>query len=220
MGDSSHYNLIHAYLEAKQAVIKAGFSEEIAWQENINFDNVNESEFLSEAAWVILSSGMREKIVRKKFPDISTAFFNWESARTIVLYRESCFNGALRCFNHVNKINAILKIAFHIYEKGFHFVKESIVKNGIPYIMSFPYMGPATSYHFAKNNGLQCVKPDRHLIRIAKKIGYNSPESMCSEIAIEIGEKIAVVDIVLWRYATIFTDYLDSFYSKLPRNLT
>ena len=86
--------LAMAYLDAKMAVIDAGFSFEIDWQENIDFDRVNESGFLREAAWVVLASGFRESVVRKVFPYISDSFLNWESADAIVANRAACLSSA------------------------------------------------------------------------------------------------------------------------------
>ena len=54
-----------------------------------------------------------------------------------------------------------------------------------------------------KNLGFDVVKPDRHLLRLASSLGFDSPEELCAEIAYEFGEPAAVVDIVLWRYCTL-----------------
>ena len=62
------------YLEAKETIIDLGFAEEIDWQENLDFSKIWESDFLREMAWVILSSGLREAVIRNKFPEISRAF--------------------------------------------------------------------------------------------------------------------------------------------------
>jgi thermostable 8-oxoguanine DNA glycosylase len=64
-------------------------------------------------------------------------------------------------------------------------------------------MGPTTACHLAKNLGVVLVKPDRHLTRIAVKTGYKSAERMCRTIAEVVGDSLSVIDIVIWRYATI-----------------
>ena len=203
--------LASAYLTAKQTVTNMGYSHEIDWQDSLIFSNIAESDFLRESAWVILSSGMREIVIRKKFPDISLAFFQWKSARKISLHRNRCRINALRFFNHRRKIDAIIHIAIHVWQKGFCVVKESIQNEGISYVMHLPYMGPATAYHLLKNIGMQVAKPDRHLTRIANVLGYHSPHLMALDIARTIGEKVTVVDLVLWRYATLHSDYLETF---------
>ena len=67
-------SLIGVYLRAKGDILSAGYADEIDWQEDLSFDGVSEADFLMEGAWVILSSGMREKIVRRKFKVLSEIF--------------------------------------------------------------------------------------------------------------------------------------------------
>jgi hypothetical protein len=204
-----------AYMSAKSFVIEAGYYSEIYWQESTQFDSIEESYFLREAAWVILSSGMREAIVRQKFPMISKSFFNWHSAKKIVDNKKKCLEGALQYFGHRRKIESIIQVSAHVHLNGFDNVCRSIEKDGIEYIMQFPYMGPVTSYHFAKNLGMPVSKPDRHLCRIAKAVGYNSPQLMCSDIAELTGEKVSVIDLIFWRFATLQKNYMSFFYNSI-----
>jgi len=203
--------LASVYMTVKFSVIEAGYDSEVDWQENTKFENITESYFIKEGAWVILSSGMREIIIRQKFPGISAAFFGWESAEKIVRNKEKCFEEAIQHFGHRKKINAIIQVAKHVLENGFNNVCEAILNESIQYIIKLPYMGPATSYHFAKNIGLPVSKPDRHLRRIAKTIGYSSPQLMCEDIAEVTGEKVSVIDLILWRFATLNRNYLTYF---------
>ena len=198
-------------MRAKRHVIEAGYAYEIDWQDTVAFDSVTERDFLREAAWVVLSCGMRESVVRSKFPAISLAFLDWESAEQIVAHRRACYKAALRYFNHQKKIEAIVEIAEHVLESKFPVVRNSVQREGVDYLMQLPFMGPATSRHLAKNIGLSMAKPDRHLMRIATEAGYGSPQLMCGDIAALVGDKVAVVDLVLWRYATLDKNYLDLF---------
>lgn len=49
-----------SYLTIKRFVIDAGYASEVDWQADVEFDQTSESDFLREAAWVVLSSGFRE----------------------------------------------------------------------------------------------------------------------------------------------------------------
>lgn len=201
--------LISKYLFAKTIVIDEGYSAEIGWQSNIKFDDLNESIFLRELAWVVLSSGMRERVVRNLFSKISDCFFNWESAKLIVDNEDKCFREAIRYFNNKPKISAIIDSARRINCIGFYKIKKIISKNPIGTLREFSYIGPVTVYHLAKNIGLPLAKPDRHLTRIANKEGYSDVQMFCNEISKLSGDSIPVVDIVLWRFATIENDYLN-----------
>jgi len=60
-------SLMLKYAFAKTIVQDEGFQDEILWQSNLCFDNLNESTFLREIAWVILTCGMKETIIRNRF---------------------------------------------------------------------------------------------------------------------------------------------------------
>ena len=189
----------------------AGFAAEVDWQDDLSFKKIEESDFLREAAWVVLGSGMREAVVRRKFDEFSRAFLGWESAAAIVENKAFCRVTALSCFAHTRKIDGILAIADHVAAVGYTSVRRSIEDVGLEYLERFPFIGPITRYHLAKNIGLDVAKPDRHLVRISKASGFSSAELMCRTIADLVGEKVAVVDIVLWRFATFNGNYINMF---------
>lgn len=203
--------LASAYVKAKLKVLAAGYAPEIMWQKTLEIQDLTEVHLLRECAWVILSSGMRESVIRKKFPDITHAFFEWASAQEIVLHRDHCIRTALPFFWHERKIEAIAQSAQIIYSKGFEVLRDEIAYDPIGTLRQFPYIGPATSFHVAKNIGLPFAKPDRHLCRLAVLSGYERPSDLCSAIAEYIGDPVAVVDIVLWRFAILHPDYLTAF---------
>lgn len=203
--------LASAYVNAKTQVLAAGYADEIVWQRNLRPGEVTEHRFLKECAWVILSSGMRESVIRMKFPQVSEAFFDWCSAEEIVGHHEQCVSSALVSFRHEGKIKAIAQCARIIHEKGFPSICDELASDPINVLQRFPYIGPATSYHVAKNIGFSVAKPDRHLCRLSELSGYDSPADLCRALADYIGDPIPVVDIVLWRFATLRGDYLTSF---------
>jgi hypothetical protein len=199
-----------AYLIAKQAVIENGYEYEIDWQISTKYSQLTETIFLQEAAWVILSAGMRERVIRSVFPYISSAFFDWTSASIITSNGHNCRANALIKFRHEKKIDAIIEIASHVAERSFDFVYDSIQHKGIQYLSNFPFLGPATSCHLAKNLGIPIAKPDRHLIRIANVFGYTNVQDLCIRIAEYVGDEVAEIDLVLWRYATLDKNYLNT----------
>jgi hypothetical protein len=195
------------YTLAKRVVLDEGFGEEIRWQENIQFSNVDESCFLREAAWVVLSAGMRESVVRSKFTAFSAAFMNWVNAETIIRNSERCRQMAGSIFAHPGKINSIIGIAETIGGFGFETFKNKICADGVDFLQSLPFIGPVTSFHLAKNIGLDVVKPDRHLVRVSALAGYADPSEFCQIIADAVGDRLSVVDLVVWRYATLNPGY-------------
>ncbi len=203
--------LAEIYLDLKSIVVTNGYGPEIDWQDTRDLNTISESEFLQESAWVILCSGMKESIIRNIFGEISIAFINWKSSNSISENAESCRLNALKVFNSPLKIAAILSLCNKIDTSGFKSTKRLIKTQGIDFLKEFDFIGPITCYHLAKNIGLDVVKPDRHLVRIAKECKVSNPHRLCDLIAQITGDRISVIDVVLWRYATIHKDYLSKF---------
>ncbi len=203
--------LIDAYVEAKVSIVEEGFGHEIDWQYRLCFDSVSESQFLEELAWVVLNSGMRESVVRARFASVAESFRYWESAAVVAANDTWCREAALGHFAHVGKIEAILSAARRVDSVGFQTIRDSIIEQGARYLESFEYLGPVTSIHLAKNLGLDLVKPDRHLCRVAEAAGYGSPEEMCKVISTATGDRLGIIDLVIWRYATVTRDYCQKF---------
>lgn len=203
--------LTEAYLDAKEYVISAGFGDEIDWQEDVVVEETTESVFLREAAWVILSSGFRESVVRRVFPEVSAAFRDWVDANRIAEDIGECRGQALQAFGNRRKIDAIASIILKVADEGICEIKRKIRCRGVDYIRELPFMGPVTSLHFAKNLGVPIAKPDRHLVRVTKAAGYTSTNELCAAISKFVGESIAVVDLVIWRFATLRSDYESVF---------
>jgi hypothetical protein len=203
--------LITSYLLAKVAVLEAGFENEITWQEQLSLDDVDEQTFLREAAWVVLSSGMREAVIRRLFPTVEEAFGCWHSATWIVEHAKDCKAQALSVFAHERKIEGLVEISRVVVARGVESLIADVKRFGPDALKGLPYMGPATSRHLAKNLGVDVAKPDRHLIRVAEIAGYDSPARLCEHIAEGVGDTVAVVDLVIWRFATISTNYVEFF---------
>lgn len=205
--DCNLHDLCSAYWFAKRRVTEEGFRSEITWQQDVRLASITEPTFLSEAAWVVLSAGMRERIVRRVFPGIAAAFLGWSSARNIVQRSDHCVRSALQVFHHERKIRSIVGIAKHVADVGLDGVRRQLVSEGAAYLQVLPYIGPVTCHHLAKNLGLRTAKADRHLTRIAAAAGYSCPIAMCDAIAAQTGDSVSVVDIVLWRFATMCSSY-------------
>jgi len=191
------------YSKAKEFVIKAGYDWEIDWQDNVNFEDITESQFLSEAAWVVLCSGMHERVIRNCFKNVSICFLGWESSAEIIENKKYCVEYALQYFNNRRKINAIATIVEIVHQQGYMDFKEQLRKTPLETLKSLPYIGPITSYHLAKNIGLSFAKADRHLARISKGFGFNCVQEFCNGISRISGDTIQVVDVVLWRFANL-----------------
>ncbi len=198
----------HAYFYAKEIVRREGFISEIETQESISFKNVDKTSFIQETAWVILNSGMRESVIRKIWSKFSKSFYEWNDLDRILSTKDECLKNALKTFNYPKKVQSIIDCISIIENKGYDNFKNEIKEKGVDVLEELPFIGKITKYHLAKNIGFNCSKPDRHLQRISDHLNFDCVHDMCSIISKTTFEKESVVDLVLWRFATLKPDYL------------
>lgn len=191
---------VRFFSKARSYVQLAGLSSEVAWQRETNFAKFTESDLLREHAWVTLCSGFRESVVRRVFDHVSLCFCDWESAEAIVSAGDICYSTAASSFSNQIKLQGILSAAKHINDVGFREFKQSVLVDPINQLQALPFIGPVTSWHLAKNLGLDVAKPDRHLVRVSELLGFRSADHLCQELAATTGEQAKVVDLIVWRY--------------------
>ncbi|MHB8358515.1 MAG: HhH-GDP family DNA glycosylase [Thermoplasmataceae archaeon] len=206
---SKQAGVVCVYQKVKNQVIRLGFGHEIQWQGSVDFKEVTETDFLREYAWVVLTCGMKEKVISHIFPSFSDAFYEWESSWEIVRNEEKCRGLGLEVFHNQAKVEAIITTAKKISVSGFEYFKKWIERDTLTNLRSLPYIGMITQFHLAKNLGMEVAKPDRHLSRIAHLLGYNDVQALCKKVSNETGDRISVVDLVFWRFASISNAYLD-----------
>ena len=207
--------LLTAYLDAKEFVIDSGYAWEIDWQWDVANTPPTESDVLREAAWVILCSGFRESVVRDLFEGFSKAFLYWASSAEIRRHSVTCRRQALRVFGNHRKVDAICNFAVQVDEIGFSTVLQELQVDSIKFLQTFDHIGPVTSYHLAKNLGALFSKPDRHLERVSQAVGFANPQDLCHVIAESMGDPVPVVDVVIWRFATLRKDYVKVFQTAI-----
>jgi len=203
---SQYWHLAGAYMTMKEWVIDAGYAAELDWQDQLYFSDLTESRFLCEAAWVILSAGFSNAVLRTRFDAIAEAFCRFSNAGEIVENARRCRRDALLVFGNSRKIDAIVEVARRVVGAGFRETKSRIETERCHFLEGFPQIGPVAALHLMKNLGIDTVKPDRHIIRVAAAAGH-SPESLCQAISNIVGDRISVVDLVIWRFATQRSDY-------------
>ncbi|NHJ25977.1 MAG: hypothetical protein EAX89_15475 [Candidatus Lokiarchaeota archaeon] len=169
------------YQKAKQFIISKGFENDIKWVESLNIKKTTALQFRNEYIWCVLNAGMREQVARK-------------------IYNNFLIDFDLSKIRHGSKRVAIEK-ALKYYEGWFKEVLAAI--NPFVFLKTLSWIGDINKFHLARNIGIDCVKPDRHLSRMAEKFGFNDPLEMCKEIQKITNEKLGVIDIVLWRYANL-----------------
>lgn len=172
------------YLELRARVVALGYGDEIGWQQTVTAPETSR-DFAIEAIFVICNSGMRATVARGIFEKVMAALDAGEPVGTV--------------FSHIGKIAAIEDIWFRRCWWFGEYLKTK-PEDQIAFLETLPWIGPITKFHLAKNLGLDVAKPDRHLERIATAAGTD-PHTLCARLSEVTGDRIATVDLVLWRAA-------------------
>jgi hypothetical protein len=168
----------------REAVSVSGFASEIRWAQRVGAPE-SADDFASELIFVICSSGMREQVARKIYDGVMAALRCGLVAGDVFRHR-----GKARSINHV------------WYDRESLFDQYKAAGDKLAWLAGVDWIGPITKYHAARNLGLDVIKPDRHLVRIAAAAG-TTPDDLCARMAADSGDRIGVVDIVLWRASNL-----------------
>jgi hypothetical protein len=173
---------IDRYLELREELVEAGYRDEYVWASTVG-PCPDADTFAAEACWVILNAGMKEQVARK--------LWGW--------IRPALQEGRLESqdFKHDGKREALKYVwdnrrqLFAVWCDAGRLVDD---------LEKLPWIGPITKFHLARNLGVDCCKPDRHLVRIASP---RTPEDLCRDLAEQSGDRVGAVDAVLWRAANL-----------------
>jgi hypothetical protein len=179
-----------------------GYQNQINWFQNLNpVSQVSDRDFLDELAWCVFNSGMREQVIRKKWPLLRPAFCDFVAAN-IIQNETAVFQGAMAIFGYAGKVNAVITAAKRVITEGpmGPLLARMSEEQLLVFLESFPFIGPVTKFHLARNIGVDVVKPDRHMVRLANYAGFASPRELVDVIAGFARERIGVIDYALWQW--------------------
>jgi hypothetical protein len=201
-------DILEIYKGVKAYVVACGFAWEIDIVENRHLtDDVDEVTFLREFAYVVLNSGMKNNVIEGLWMAFLETWHGFKDWREIDVSRAIVSSSQI--FNHRKKLagiaNAVLFLRSPCEPGGTWPVLRTRLRAVGPDVLrnNFDFMGPATSRHFARNLGIDCVKPDRHLVAVARAAGFYTPDAFAAHLAALSGDRVGTVDVVVWRHASI-----------------
>jgi len=208
------------FFEIEKQIIDSGLGEDKDSFETIKKrllkpPVLNAQEFAEECIYVILAGGFRQKIAKKKFGEIMS-FINGGG--------EVLEKNLLKIFGNVNKIRAIVKIWNNKenFRDGFYKLKTENEK--LDYLGKLPHIGEVTKNHLARNLGINMVKYDVWIQRLAIALskadlqaGFPLSEevkALCDKMFAQVekatGLNKGYIDVVLWKACQTGILHLDS----------
>jgi hypothetical protein len=191
------------YRALRARVADAGYAHDIEWAQTVG-PPASAVDFALEYTYVVCNSGMKQQIARKIYDKIIRVLSHYQES-----FEWTKLKGDLdNAFGHKGKTQGILYVWAHrdaLYRKFMvnyplpgDFCATARL-TAIEFLHSLPWIGDITKFHLAKNLGLNMVKPDRHLVRIAKEQGEENCFVLCERLAAATGDRVGTVDYVLWR---------------------
>lgn len=195
-------DIVMIYKFAEDFVIKNGFYYpdvvpiksilETEWYKTIDING-----FLREYIWVVLCSGFKVSVVSQKWSEIEKSMHGFD----IWKMREENIDHLLQQCPIKNKLklHSILKAAYMITHRFIHDMHNSDATHIHNQLLKLPYIGNITVWHLMRNIGIDCYKPDRHIIKLSE-IMHIKPDDIFSTIIKSGAAKyIGVADVILWR---------------------
>ncbi len=172
------------YALARTRLAELGYAGEVEWAQNVSAPPTAE-DFAREYVWVVLNSGMKNTVARRIMDRVWPRLYADDPIAPV--------------FGHRGKREAIEAVW---RQRHWYFAQFNAAQDKLAFCHSLPWIGGITKYHLAKNLGLDVAKPDRWLQRLAAA-GDESVEALCSRLAAASSDRVATVDVVLWRACAI-----------------
>lgn len=169
------------YMQLREAVARAGYGDEIEWAQTVTAPTDAET-FASEAIWVILCSGMKAQVARTIQARVQQLIAAGLPVEGNVLGK----SGKAAAIDDIWACRAAL------------FEQFTAAPDKLAFCATLPWIGQITKFHLAKNLGVDCAKPDIHLGRVADFYS-TTPAALCAALAAATGDRVATVDMVIWR---------------------
>lgn len=166
---------------------------------SVSLEDLTPERFWSEYVWTVYASGFNAKVLSTKFEALMNAVGPWDWTQPNLWVSKR----VMHIIAHPRKCEAVLRCRTYLISMGWDaFCSEYCLSPED--LKELPYIGRITCYHIARNLGVDCVKPDLHLVRLSTRYSFENPEAMCAYLAGLSDERIGVVDFILWAYCAAF----------------
>jgi len=202
---SPEFTDVRTYFTKAKIFADKFYGEDMKRMLCVKWDEVGPSLFFEEYVWVACATGFSAAAV-SKFIGRLIEKLGWYDELAEEEF-EDVFERVRSVLNNKDKIKAMHETAKMIrkgvLETGWDKFKQEYMSTPEK-LQKFPYIGKVTCFHLARNIGLmEVVKPDLHLVRMARHWGYDDCVTMCKEVRPE-GMPLGIVDYIFWIAAATF----------------
>ncbi len=158
----------------------------------------DDRDLLREYAWVVGSCGLTPQVMERLWTGLTSAFHDWDTGEVAGRAIEVRI-AALAVLRNQRKIDAILTRADDLARHPGEMQRLAAlsVSHLLAQLATLPWVGPTNRYHLARNLGWDVVVRTGAVPRLAGFL-ETTPDTLCTRIAAQTGERIRTVDLVLW----------------------
>lgn len=177
------------YRDVRAELAGLGYAHDWEWSQSVQAPETGD-DLACEYAWVVINSGLRHTVARGIMDRVWPRLIEGLPLYPVV-------------YGHAGKALAIGLMWDRREWRLAQFRQIGANTDRVlEWCESLPWIGKITKYHLAKNLGVDVAKPDRWLVRLAEAES-ETVAGLCERLARETGDRIATVDVVLWRACAV-----------------
>lgn len=175
-----------------------------------------DQDLLEEYAWVVACCGMTAKAIWPRWERLGAALGNWAPDRAAAAPRGE----VLAALANPRKIDAIQALAADLVRAPGQMQRLAPrpLKEVFAWMTTLPFVGATNRYHLVRNLGWDAVVRSGPVPRLAGMLDTTS-ELLCGGISDRTGERLRVVDLVLWHWGNAVGDREMQYMAALFRVL-
>lgn len=154
-------------------------------------------DLLAEYGWVVACCGLTARAILPRWERLGAALGDWVPDRAAAAPREQ----VLQVLANPRKVDAIQALAADLARAPGQMARLAArpLAEVLAWMASLPFIGPNNRYHLARNLGWDVVVRNGPVPRLAGLLG-TSADLLCGAISDATGERLRVVDLVLWQW--------------------
>ncbi|MFW5895241.1 MAG: hypothetical protein ACOCT9_00705 [archaeon] len=202
MNNKIEREVLKLYDYAEKLVYQSGYGEYVTTLRDLlqkkPYKNINKSEFLKQYTWSVFTCGFKADTVRSHWSEIQEMLFNFNVKKIRKLSFEDILDRSP--IKNKRKVNAIYKTCRDMDDKFIEKIKNIGSKSEAQKLFkSLPFIGDITVFHILRNLGIDCYKPDRHIVTLAKNLKIDENELFQILLSHKKDKYIGILDFILWR---------------------
>lgn len=154
-------------------------------------------DLLQEYGWVVACCGMTAKAVLPRWERLSAVLGDWDPVRAAT----TPLGDVLAVLNNRRKIQAIMDFAMDLANNPGQMEQlgRRPLKEALAWMSTLPWVGGNNRHQLARNLGWDTIAKSGPVHRFAAMLQLTA-EDLCEEVANETGERLRVVDLLLWQW--------------------